>query len=772
MEMSNPVRGKTVAFALSLVPSMVALSAIMAYAQDSIPLPTVEVAGSQNQNATTKKGKSKSKKNTGGTQQAKSAPAAAPSEDAQTGSKVVATGSAKEGYKVDDINLGQMGDRKIQDVPFSVNVASTELAQNRQANTLADIVKYFPSVQISDYGNGGSGPSGGSGRLQTRGFVSAVFQNTRIDGLTAFIVGLPIEGYQSLEVLNGLTGSLYGVSNPAGTFNLVQKRPTATSGGEVSGNYRRDSIGQGYIDANTGDFGNGMAVRFTGLYQDGEGWVPESRSGREFSSLAFDWHLSPQTTIETNFTRAVKFEKGFAGQFIFSQNALGQATVAIPKPIDPTLQGYGQSYHLGEYETDTATVRVRHDFNKNWSFNAGALYLNMSSYAPRFYHTLNNDAGDYTTRLAIQPVVGYESWANTATLNGKVEAFGLLHDLVLGSNGYSIATQFLESVPNVLVGKSNINNPTIYPYFYFPPKGETYTGTWQRAQNLLFSDTVTFNEYWQVMLTGNEAWIDNEIGRTPFSSPGNYSASGFSSSASLIFKPTNLITSYFTYASTLQEGDLAPASATNANQPIAPYRSEQYEAGVKVQLFDLDVTAAVFQIERPFANVDADGTYKIIGNQVNSGLEFFTAGRISRNTSIFGGITLIDPKLEDTNIPTTSGKDVVNVPKVQANMLVEYDVPELPGLTVGANVHYTGRRAADNANTAYIDSFTTLDLSARYTTIIAGYETIFRLNVNNVTNTEYWASVLPSNLVGSGTGTYALTAGRPLDVFGSVSMKF
>lgn len=64
--MSNPVRGKTVAFALSLVPSMVALSAIMAYAQDSIPLPTVEVAGSQNQNATTKKGKNKSKKNTGG----------------------------------------------------------------------------------------------------------------------------------------------------------------------------------------------------------------------------------------------------------------------------------------------------------------------------------------------------------------------------------------------------------------------------------------------------------------------------------------------------------------------------------------------------------------------------------------------------------------------------------------------------------------------------------------------------------------------------------
>lgn len=170
--------------------------------------------------------------------------------------------------------------------------------------------------------------------------------------------------------------------------------------------------------------------------------------------------------------------------------------------------------------------------------------------------------------------------------------------------------------------------------------------------------------------------------------------------------------------------------------------------------------------------MDLDGTYRIIGNQVNRGFEVFSSGRVGEYTTVMAGVTLLDPRLNDTNIATTSGKDVVNIPRVAANLLIEYDLPQIPGLTVGANVRHTGRRAADNANTVYLDSFTTLDLNARYTTLVWGYETTFRLNINNVTNENYWASVLPANLIGSAAGTYALTPGKPFDVFASASVKF
>lgn len=766
------MHGKTVAFAFSLVPSIVAMSAVVASAQEPIPLPTVEVAGSQNQKATAKKGKSKSKSSekVKTATPAQSPPSTVAPDDSQAGVKA-AEGTAKEGYKVDNVNFGQLGERKIQDIPTSVNVISSDFIRNEQANNLLELTKYLPSAQMSDYGSGGAGPSGGQGRFQTRGFVSSPYQNTRIDGMTAWIASLPPENYQRLEVLNGLTGALYGTANPSGTFNLVQKRPLSEMGGEISGLYRGDAIGQGFIDANSGNIG-GVAIRYTGLYQDGEGWTPNSEFRRELESLALDWHISPQTVIETNFTRSIVSEAGFAGNFFYSQNALGQATITLPKPIDPTNPAFGQSYYPSNIENDTVTMQLRHKINHDWSFNVGALYQEADIYSPRFAHTLTNSNGDYTTRLAHVPVIGYTVGSNTISLDGHFDAFGISHDVTIGSNGYWVQSNFLKTAPNVLVGSSNIYDPTLYPRVDFPFDDATYPGKYDWAQNLIFSDTVTLNRYWQLMFTGNQGWMASDTEQTPFSSPGSYRASGFSPSTSVIFKPVENLTTYFTYASSLQQGDTAPANAVNAFEGLAPYRSEQYEAGVKLRMFDLDLTAAVFQIERPFANVAADGVFRNIGNQVNTGVEFFTSGKLTSNIAVFGGVTLIDPELQDTGIATTNGKDMVGIPRVKASMLVEYAVPQIPGLTLGTNVSYTGRSAADNANTAFIDDYTLVDLSARYVTMIQGHETTYRLNINNVTNTEYWASVLPSNLVGSAAGTYTLTAGKPLDVFASASIKF
>lgn len=686
-------------------------------------------------------------------------------------------GAAAEGYRVNDVMLGMLGERNIRDIPFSANVVSSDFMKDRQVNGLADALKYYPSVQISDYGNGGGGPSGGQGRLQTRGFVSDAIRNTRIDGMTAFIVPVAPEGYGRLEILNGLTGSLYGVANPAGTFNLVQKRPTLERGGEILSSYRRDAVGQAFIDVNSGligdkALGTGVAARLTSLYQDGEGWVPDSRFGRQFGSLALDWRISPQTTLETNVTHSKSVEKGYAGQFLYSQNALGIASVGLPDPIDPTKKGYGQSYHLGTSQVDTVTGRLTHQINDDWKVSASALYMYFTSYLPRYFHTFTNNAGDYTSRLSMQPVTDFRIWSNSVFITGKFDTYGVGHEITLGTNGQTIDTLFMNTVPSVVVGNSNINSPTVYPYFPFPSKSSLYTGTTGTAQNLVMSDTITFNKYWGVMLTGNQAWIDNEVIRSPFAASGTYKDSGFSYSASLMFKPVENVTTYITRASSLQEGEIAPGNATNSGVPIAPYRSEQYEAGVKVSVSKIDVGAALFRIERPFAAVDLDGTYRIIGNQVNRGFEVFSSGRVGEYTTVMAGVTLLDPRLNDTNIATTSGKDVVNIPRVAANLLIEYDLPQIPGLTVGANVRHTGRRAADNANTVYLDSFTTLDLNARYTTLVWGYETTFRLNINNVTNENYWASVLPANLIGSAAGTYALTPGKPFDVFASASVKF
>ena len=683
------------------------------------------------------------------------------------------TGTAEEGYKSSDVELGQLGPIRIQDAPYSANVVPAELIQNTQASSLVDAVKYMPSVQRSDYGSGGAGPGSGNGRLQTRGFVSATHQNTRLDGMVAWIFPLPMEGYDRLEILNGLTGTIYGSGNPAGTFNLVQKRPSRTADAELSAGYRRSNMWQGYADVNSGEFSNGISLRATGLFQNGEGWSSDSHLGREFASLAMDWRINPGTVLEANIMHAKQAESGFAGNFYYRQNALGQAQVRVPDPIGPTNAGYGQNLIRSDVRNDTASLRLKHRLNENWNVVIGGLFESNDIFAPRYYHTMLNNAGDYTTMITHAPVEAFRSNANTFALTGLVTAYGMQHDLVLASNGYYIKSLILDRWPNELAGNSNIYNPVRYPTINFPYQQKTHLGTLQQGQNLIFSDMVTFNDRWKLLLNGNQAWFKQTVYNSPFSLPGTVRDNGLSAAASLIFKPRTDITTYLSYSNSLQQGDIAPATAVNAYALMAPYRSTQYEAGVKFPLLDLDVTTNVFRIKRPFANTDAAGVYRLVGNQVHEGLEVFASGKPTKQWGIYGGVTLMNPKMKNTGIPSTNNRDVVGIPKVQANLLAEYAMPTIPGLTLGANLHHTGKGAADNANSAYISSYTTLDLHMRYVVKgMAGKETVFRLAVNNVTNRRYWATVLPSNLVGGATGTYSLTAGSPLDVVASVSVRF
>jgi iron complex outermembrane receptor protein len=60
---------------------------------------------------------------------------------------------------------------------------------------------------------------------------------------------------------------------------------------------------------------------------------------------------------------------------------------------------------------------------------------------------------------------------------------------------------------------------------------------------------------------------------------------------------------------------------------------------------------------------------------------------------------------------------------------------------LNGTVIYTGKQYVDSANKQPIPDWTRLDLGARYTTAINGRKTIFRANIQNVTDANYWSSV-------------------------------
>ena len=93
----------------------------------------------------------------------------------------------------------------------------------------------------------------------------------------------------------------------------------------------------------------------------------------------------------------------------------------------------------------------------------------------------------------------------------------------------------------------------------------------------------------------------------------------------------------------------------------------------------------------------------MIGEQVNDGVETLLRGRVFDGLNVIGGVTWLDPVLQDTASAATSDKLVVSVPRWQGNLFVEYDIPQLEGPSVNANLHYTGARAANVENTTWAD---------------------------------------------------------------------
>ncbi len=245
-----------------------------------------------------------------------------------------------------------------------------------------------------------------------------------------------------------------------------------------------------------------------------------------------------------------------------------------------------------------------------------------------------------------------------------------------------------------------------------------------------------------------------------------------SPTGSLIFKPAANMTTYFTYASSLQAGDLAPGTAANAGQRLAPYRSKEYELGYKATLAKIDFTAALFRIERPFANIDpAD---KRLQDQRPAGQQGPGAlrrrARLVTGLTLFGGVTLLDARLQHTPLAATNDKTYVGAPKVKGNLLFEYRIPAVSGLVATFDYQFSGSRAGNDTNTLLVAGYNLLDLGARYTSKIFAKPVTWRLAVDNLTDRRYWSTVAPSNLTGANTGNLSAHLGTPRTLLASVSV--
>lgn len=650
--------------------------------------------------------------------------------------------AADDTYRVQEVEVGPLGKRRMIDTPYSISIVPVNLAENQQLQNVRELFRYIPSVQ------------GENIRPQSRGMQAGVVQNTRMDGLNiAATTDYAIEQFERIEVLNGLAGAFYGPANPAGTFNYVFKRPTERALSALKFGYASDGNILAHADMSRRAGPGGLVgVRVNLLSQEGRTFANGSNLRRRLASVSGDLRPASGTRIEGNASYYRYAASGFPGTFAFA------AGVPFPASLDPRQAGYGYEWAGDNNVTKIASGRLFQDIGPGWQFTAGILAMSNERASTVPTLTITNNAGAYRATTATTTFSLDRVLSNNAALRGTLDVAGLRNDLFVGTTGFTWRRYTPLRTGAITLGTGILADPAIFREPPLPDFKDRFRAQTTRQQSVSVGDTIAFDDHVSLQLAASHSWIRaRSINRAGFATS-HYSGEGISPAASLIVKPTSRMTGYLTYASNLQQGDAPPAAAANAGEALAPFRSRQWEAGYKVDLDRIKLTLAFYEIRRPYAYVGADNVFAVRGRQRNRGAELTINGRIGDDLNLFGGIALMDPRLRDTGSALTSDKQILGLARRTLNLLAEYRLPVLPAITLTGDVQNVARRPANFSNTDFVGGYTLLDLGLRYQADLGGQPFAVRLAVNNLFDERYWANIAPTgqngyNGVDNGTGT-------------------
>lgn len=127
------------------------------------------------------------------------------------------------------------------------------------------------------------------------------------------LVARDLSGIESVEVLKGPRAALFGPGEPGGTVNLVTKRPTFETAGELSvsaGSFSTHRVDFDY----TTPLSEAVAVRIVGAYEDAESFRDTIETKKIVLSPSLSWRISDRSQLvyemeysdqETPFDRGV-----------------------------------------------------------------------------------------------------------------------------------------------------------------------------------------------------------------------------------------------------------------------------------------------------------------------------------------------------------------------------------------------------------------------------------------------------------------------------------
>jgi len=571
-----------------------------------------------------------------------------------------------------------------------------------------------------------------------------------------------LSGIESVDVLKGPRAALFGRGEPGGTVNLVTKRPTFKTAGEVR--LAAGSFDTLRLDADwTTPLSDTVAIRLVGFAEDAGSFRDTVKTKKHGASPSLAWRLgaASQLVYELEFSQQeIPFDRGVL--------ALNGQLGAIPRsrflgePGDGPLKAEVRGHQL----------EFQHEFSRDWSLLAGLTHrrTSLEGFSTEAELAANRQSlfVDGRTLTRQRRFRDYDALYQVlrAELNGRFRLGGLQHRLIVGADldRFENDQVFLRARAPTLASNPTpaqrqaivIFNPIYGAYPLPTPTPLTNRVETQQSAGLFVQDQIDLGARWQLRLGARFDDYEQTLENRANGQVLTQKTSRTSPQLGLVFRAGETVSLYATYGENFR-----PLSGTDAQgRGFEPNQSTSVEAGAKFSLAGgaIDANLALFRVEQENILVVDDPsafTLAAAGRATSRGLELDLNGELARGLTLWASYAWVDAQTRNTfndanfGLPVPAGTRLLNVPEHTLSLQLVQALPLAGrGVQLGGGLLHVGRRSGEFTTGFELPAYT---LARAFVAVELNKALTLRLDIDNLFDAVYYTNSFSALWVQPGT---------------------
>ncbi|MCF4994076.1 TonB-dependent siderophore receptor [Pseudomonas syringae] len=640
----------------------------------------------------------------------------------------------------------------LQEIPQTVNVIPAQVIRDQAPRNLDDALANVSGITQ------GNTLASTQDSVMTRGFGDNRNGSIMRDGMP-IVQGRGMNAtVDRVEVLKGPASLLYGIQDPGGVVNMVSKKPemeqynALTARGSTYGDGKN---GSGGTFDSTGALGeSGLAYRMVLDHEDEDYWRNFGTHRETLIAPSLAWYGDSTQLL-------------FAYEHREFLTPFDRGTVIDPRtnhPLDISRnERLDEPFNDMEGRSDLYHFEADHELNDDWKAHFGYSWNRETYDASQVRVTaIDTTKGTLTRSMdGTQNALSTDRFT-TASLEGKVSALGMQHDLVFG-----VDDEYRKIYRADLIRQKSLSTFSyVNPVYGREVEGTTVSAADSaqtdilRSDSLFLQDSIHLNDQWILVAGGRFQKYDQYAGKgVPFKANTDSNGQKWVPRAGLVYRYTDALSFYGSYTESFKPNStIAPlsGSSTVLDGSLAPEEAKSWELGARLDMPGrITGNVALFDIKKRnvlVANSEGPTTiYSAAGEVRSRGLEVDLSGQLTDRWSMIGSYAYTDAEV--TEDPDYKGKKLQNVARNSGSLSAVYDFGSVIGgdqLRVGAGARYVGERAGNAVNDFDLPSYTVADAFATYDTRVEGQKVKFQLNVKNLFDRTYYTSAASRFFVSMG----------------------